>query len=65
MKSTRIYNEENERVKRAYLTYLRLAKGYAIVSVDKVADPLLRFENAIGMKPFRNISIEDALSEKK
>lgn len=60
MKSTRTYNEENERVKRAYLTYLRLAKGYATVSVDKVADALLRFENAIGMKPFKNISTEDA-----
>jgi integrase/recombinase XerD len=60
MKSTRNFNEENERVKRAYLNYLRLAKGYANVSVDKAADALLRFETAIGMKPFRNISIEDA-----
>ena len=34
MKSTRIFNEENERVKRAYLTYLRLAKGYAILNLD-------------------------------
>ena len=60
MKSTRNFNEENERVKRAYLTYLRQAKGYATVSVDKAADALLRFENAIGMKSFKNISTEDA-----
>jgi integrase/recombinase XerD len=60
VKSTRKFNEENERVKRAYMTYLRDAKGYAPVSVDKVADALLRLETAIGMKPFKNLSIEDA-----
>ena len=39
---------ENERTKRAYLTYLKEAKGRDEASLDKVAAALRDFEGAIG-----------------
>ena len=49
----RKFNEENERIKRAYLTYLKEAKGQDEKSLDKVAAALLNFEEGIGFKPFK------------
>lgn len=60
MKTTRKSNEENERIKRSYFIYLREARGYAETSVGKVADALLRFENALEFKPFKVVTIDDA-----
>lgn len=58
-------NEENERIKRAFLVYLKQAKGYDQVSVDKVADAILRFETGIGFKSFKTFRIEQAVTFKK
>lgn len=60
MESTRKSNEDNERIKRAYLRYIRNAKGYSETSVNKVADALLRLETAVDFKSFATLTIEDA-----
>ncbi|WP_420415358.1 tyrosine-type recombinase/integrase [Roseibium sp.] len=49
----RKFNEENERIKRQYLIYLREAKGQDESSLDKVAAALLYFEEALSFKPFK------------
>lgn len=49
----RKFNEQNERVKRQYLSYLKEAKGQDETSLDKVAAALLDFEEALDFKPFR------------
>ena len=49
----RKFNEQNERTKRQYLTFLKEAKGQDEASLDKVAAALLDFEEALGFKPFK------------
>ena len=49
----RKFNEENERIKRQYLIFLKEAKGQDEASLDKVAAALRDFEEALGFKPFR------------
>jgi len=49
----RKYNEQNERIKREYLTFLREAKGQDETSLDKVSAALLDFEQAISFKSFK------------
>jgi len=49
----RKFNEENERIKREYLSYLREAKGQDETSLDKVAAALLGFEEAMAFKSFK------------
>lgn len=51
-------NEENERIKRAYLIFLREAKRCDDVTVQMVADSLLRFEAGTGYKSFKQFHIE-------
>jgi len=46
----RKFNEQNERIKRQYLTFLKEAKGQDEASLDKVAAALLDFEEALGFK---------------
>lgn len=60
MKSTRKFNEENERIKRAYLRYLRNAKGLSENSVNKASDAILRMEQALDFKPFAKLNDDDA-----
>ncbi|MES2969525.1 MAG: site-specific integrase [Pseudomonadota bacterium] len=60
MKSARKFNEENERIKRAYLRYLRNAKGHSETSVAKSADAILRLETVVNFKSFATLNIEDA-----
>ena len=43
-------NADNERIKRAYLRYLRNAKGLSETTIDKAASAILRLENAIAFK---------------
>ncbi len=57
---TRKFNEENERIKRAYLKYLRDAKRCDVTTVNKAADAILRFEGSTGYKPFKRFHIEQA-----
>lgn len=58
-------NEENERVKRRYLEYLREAKGQDEASLDKVAAALLDFETALGFKSFKAFHRDWAARYKK
>lgn len=51
-------NEENERIKRAYLTFLREAKRCDQATVLKAADAILRFEVSTGYKSFKKFHIE-------
>ena len=46
-------NEQNERVKRDYLAFLKQAEGNDEATLDKVAASLLTFEEALGFKPFK------------
>lgn len=45
--------EQNERLKRDYLSYLREAEGYDEATLDKVSASLLIFEEALRYKPFK------------
>lgn len=56
----RKYCEENERIKRKYLTYLKQAKGQDEKSLDKVAAALFKFEQSTNYKPFKRFHIEQA-----
>lgn len=47
-------NEQNERLKREYLSYLREAEGYDEATLDKVSASLLIFDEALGFKPFKS-----------
>lgn len=51
-------NEENERIKRAYLTFLREAKRCDEATVLKAADAIRRFEASAGYKSFKKFHIE-------
>lgn len=61
---TRKLNEENERIKRRYLTYLREAKRRDHATVDKAAEAILSFEKSTGFKSFKRFHIEQATSFK-
>ena len=56
----RKYCEENERVKRFYLAYLRQAKGNDQKSLDKVSAGLVKFEQSTKFKPFKKFHIDQA-----
>lgn len=60
----RKFNEENERIKRRYLQYLREAKRRDIATVDKATAAILRFEKSTGYKSFKRFHIEQAVSFK-
>lgn len=57
-------NEENERIKRQYLHFLRQAKGCDATTVDKAADAILRFERSTNFKSFKLFHIEQAVNFK-
>lgn len=57
--------EENERIKRHYLRFLREAKRCDLATVDKAADAILRFERSTGFKPFKRFHIDQAISFKQ
>ena len=52
--------EENERIKRQYLSYLKYAKGQDEKSLDKAAAAILKYEQSTGFKPFKKFHIEQA-----
>lgn len=56
--------EENERIKRRYLQFLREAKRADISTVNKAADAILRFERSTGFKPFKRFHIDQAIKFK-
>lgn len=61
---TRKVNEENERIKRSYLIFLRDAKRCDDTTCLKAAEAILRFEQSIGYKSFKRFRIEQARSFK-
>lgn len=56
----KLYNPENERIKRAYFAYLKDARQHGVQSVDAVAKALNRFETYTRFKPFKAFRIEQA-----
>jgi integrase/recombinase XerD len=54
-------SEENVRIKRRYLQYLRDAKTRDDATVNKAADAILRFERGTGFKPFKRFHIDQAV----
>ncbi|MGC3938143.1 site-specific integrase [Roseobacter sp. EG26] len=53
-------NEENERIKRRYLQYLKTAKRKDASTVLKSAEGILRFEASIGYASFKRFRIDQA-----
>lgn len=59
------HNARNERIKRAYLRYLKEAKRLSESSVDNAAAALHRFEIYTGFRDFRRFHIEQAVGFKR
>jgi integrase len=59
------HNAKNERIKRAYFTYLREARRRDESSVDGVAKALSRFEEATGHRDFAAFHREQAVAFKR
>ena len=56
------HNAENERVKREYLIYLKVAKGLSEASLDTVAKAIHRFEVLTKFRSFRQFHVEQAVA---
>lgn len=54
-------NEENERIKRRYLQYLKTAKRKDPSTVQKAAEGILRFEASTNFTSFKRFHIEQAI----
>lgn len=54
-------NEENERIKRRYLQYLKTAKRKDASTVLKAAEGILRFEASTGYMSFKKFRIEQVI----
>jgi len=54
-------NEENERIKRRYLQYLKTAKRKDPSTVQKAAEGILRFEASTNFTSFKRFHIERAI----
>ncbi|MBU2648363.1 site-specific integrase [bacterium] len=59
------YTENNERIKRKYLTFLKQAKGQNEASIDAVAKAISRFEQYNRYKDFKAFHFEQAIGFKK
>jgi len=56
----KIHNPDNERIKRAYFTYLVEAQGYSEATLDGVAKAINRFESYTKFRDFKAFHIEQA-----
>jgi hypothetical protein len=54
------HNPENERIKRAYFTYLAEAQGFSEPTLDAVAKAINRFEIYTSFRDFKAFHIEQA-----
>ena len=54
-------NEENERIKRQYLRFLKVAKRKDPSTVQKAAEGILRFEASTNYSDFKRFRIEQAI----
>ena len=61
----RKFNEENERIKRKYLRYIKEAKRQDVKSVDKAAAAIFRFEETTKFKSFKLFHIDQAITFKR
>jgi integrase len=59
------HNSNNERIKRAYFTYLKEAKRHSEATVDAVAKALDRFESYTRRRDFKAFHFEQAVAFKK
>jgi integrase len=59
------YNPQNERIKRAYFTYLKEARRYSDSTLDGVAKALHRFESYTGFRDFKTFRKEQASAFKR
>ena len=59
------YDPENERVKRAYLTYMREARQHSEASLDAIAKAIHRFEAYGAFRPFKTFHTAQAIAFKK
>ena len=56
----RKHHSENERIKRAYTTFLEEAEGKDKKSTDKVLAALVQFEESTHFKPFKKFHVDQA-----
>lgn len=56
----RKHNAANERVKRAYITFLKQTTGKDEATLDKVLSALLQFEESTRFKPFKKFHVDQA-----
>src|SRR3984893_4642778 len=54
------HNPDNERIKRAYFTYLFEAQGFSDATLDSVAKAINRFETYTRFRDFKSFHIEQA-----
>ena len=54
------HNPDNERIKRAYFTYLAEAQGFSESTLDSVAKAINRFESYTKFRDFKTFHIEQA-----
>ena len=54
-------NEENERIKRRYLKYLKAAMRKDANTVQKASDGILRFEVSTNFASFKKFRIEQVI----
>ena len=54
------HNSQNERIKRAYFTYLAEARGFSEPTLDSIAKALNRFETYTKFRDFKAFHIEQA-----
>jgi site-specific recombinase XerD len=59
------YDPENERLKRAYLSYMREAQQHSEQSLDAISKALHRFETYGNFRPFKTIHTEQAIAFKR
>ena len=59
------YNAENERLKRAYLIYMREAEQHGEQSLDAILKALHRFDSYNKFRPFRAFHYEQAIAFKR
>ena len=59
------YNENNERIKRKYLVFLKQAKGQNEASIDAVAKAISRFEDYNQYRDFKRFHHEQAIGFKR
>ena len=64
-KPMRTHSPENERVKRAYFTYLKEARRLSEPSIDAAAAALNRFEEYTKYRDFKNFHLQQAVGFKR